>query len=105
MRDESLQAFLETVPQRFRAKRAGDLAVKAVLDTGDKVWSLIIEDGTCALKEGDLPDADLRLTAREKDLLRILQRKMNPLLAYTTRKLRLEGDMNLAVSLIQLFDF
>jgi len=30
---------------------------------------------------------------------------MNPLLAYTTRKFRLEGDMNLAVSLIQLFDF
>lgn len=105
MRDESLQAFLDAVPAAFRPERAGDLSVKAVLDTGDEIWSMVIEKGTCTLSEGDIPDADLRLRASEKHLLRVLQGTMNPLIAYTTGKLRLEGDVNLALSLVKLFDF
>lgn len=104
MQDPAMQAFLENIPNTFRPEAAGNLDITAVLDLGDACWTLCIKAGTCTLEEGDNPAPDLRLRAHEKDLLRLFKRELNPLLAYTTGKLRLEGDVQLALQLVKLFD-
>jgi len=104
MQNAAMQAFLESIPDRFQADAAGDLNITAVLDLGEECWTLRIQPGTCSIHEGDDPAPDLRLTTREEDLLRLFKRELNPLLAYTMGKLRLEGDIQLAMQLIQLFD-
>jgi len=104
MQNASLQAFMESIPDAFLAEKAGDLEASVVLDVGDEAWSLLIKNGACRLQEGDLPNADLRLQASEKDLLRLFKGELNPMFAFTTRKLRLKGDVNLAMRLIQYFD-
>jgi acyl-CoA dehydrogenase len=91
-----------SLPERFRSERAGDLrAVYAFELEGDGggAFTVRVADGALAVEDGlaDAPDVTVR--ARAADWMAIVEGRMDPQLAYLTKKLRVTGNLQLALRL------
>ncbi len=73
--------------------------------TGDEagIYALKIAGGTCELITGGVEKPDMALTVLDKDWLAIASGEMNAMTAFTSGKLKLTGDMMLAMKVQQLF--
>ena len=73
--------------------------------TGEEagVYALKIADGTCKLIKGGVEKPDMTLTVSDKDWLAIATSQLNAMTAFTSGKLKIGGDMMLAMKLQQLF--
>jgi putative sterol carrier protein len=65
-------------------------------------WHVDVNDGAVRVTESDAP-ADCVIRASEANLLRIVRGELNPVTAYMTRKVKVEGDITLATRLRDLF--
>lgn len=54
----------------------------------------IAEDGTATLAEETIPQPDVKVTSTSDMLARIMDRTVNPIQAYITRKLKVTGKMD-----------
>jgi putative sterol carrier protein len=91
-----------SLPERFRAERAGDLrAIYAFELTGPEggSWTVRVGDGALTVEDGLAADADVTVTAAAADWMSIVEGRMDPQLAYLTKKLRVSGDLGLALRL------
>jgi putative sterol carrier protein len=94
--------LFESLPARFRAERAGDLqAIYAFELTGDDggSWSVRVGEGSLTVEQGLAADADVTVTASAADWMAIVEGRMDPQLAYLTKKLRVSGNLQLALRL------
>jgi putative sterol carrier protein len=64
-------------------------------------WRLEVADGRVSVSESDAP-ADCVLRASEETFLRILRGEQSPTTAFMTGKIRVEGDVGLALKLREL---
>ena len=73
--------------------------------TGEEagVYALKIANGTCELIKGGVEKPDMTLTVVDQDWLAIAEGKLNAMNAFTSGKLKLTGDMMLAMKVQQLF--
>lgn len=73
--------------------------------TGDEAgkYALKIANGTCELIKGGVEKPDMTLTVADKDWLAIADGKLDAMNAFATGKLKLAGDMMLAMKVQQLF--
>jgi putative sterol carrier protein len=94
--------LFERLPARFRAERAGDLrAIYAFELTGDDggEWTVRVGDGALTVEPGLATAADVTVTASAADWIAIVEGRMDPQLAYLTKKLRVSGNLQLALRL------
>ena len=72
--------------------------------TGDDpgVWVIQIVDGTADLVPGGVENPDVTFTINSKDWLTIAEGKLNAMNAFMTGKLKIAGDMGLAMKVPQL---
>ena len=73
-----------------------------ITDEG-KQYALIVKDGTCALEQGDNPNANVTLIMDSETLKGIVSGETDGMQAFMAGKLRAEGDMMLAMKLGELF--
>ena len=99
--------IMARVPEAFVAERAG--AVNAVIHiklTGAEPgeWNATIQDGKCAVAQG-IPRQrpTITLTADSADFVRIAAGELDPAAAFMTGRVKLQGDMDLALKLVPLF--
>lgn len=73
--------------------------------TGDEAgkYALKVADGTCELISGGVERPDVTFTVVDKDWLAIAEGKLDAMNAFSTGKLKLTGDMMLAMKVQQLF--
>jgi putative sterol carrier protein len=73
--------------------------------TGDQagVYALKIADGTVNLIEGGVEKPDVTFTVKDQDWLSIAEGKLDPQSAFFSGKLKVTGDIGLALRLQQLF--
>jgi putative sterol carrier protein len=73
--------------------------------TGEEagMYALKIANGTCELIKGGVEKPDMTLTVADKDWLGIATGQINAMTAFTSGKLKIAGDMMLAMKLQQLF--
>ena len=69
--------------------------------TGDDCKQFFVSfiDGKASFGEGINEDADITLTVSTDNFAQILEGKLNPNLAFITGKLKIKGDMQLALKL------
>ncbi len=65
-------------------------------------WHVDVKDGAVDVTESDAP-ADCVIRASEENLLRIVRGELNPVTAYMTGRVKVEGDITLATRLRDLF--
>ena len=66
-------------------------------------WFLVIKDSQCSLTHGTAPAAKLTVTADSDDFIKIFTGQLDGMQAFMQGKLKLAGDMSLAMKLINLF--
>jgi predicted lipid carrier protein YhbT len=91
-----------SLPGRFRSERAGDLRATYAFELegdGGGSWTVRVADGALVVEDGAAADADVTVGAKAADWLSIVEGRMDPQLAYLTKRLRVSGDLQLALRL------
>lgn len=106
MSDITIRYVMQNLVRAFSPENARD--VQAVIQlhvTGEEPgdWVIRIRNGQCAVEEGVVENADLTFAAEARDLLDMLQGKLNPLSAYMMGRLDFKGNSALAMKLPTLF--
>ena len=70
-------------------------------DGGD--WKIAIKDGTCTIDEGVHDDPKVVFRMSSKTWLGLVNKTVNPTMAFTTGRLRIKGDMGLAQQIPKFF--
>ena len=96
--------IVQTMQSKFNASAAAglDLVFQFNIEDGEN-YALIVKDGTCALEQGDNPNANVTLIMDSETLKGIVSGETDGMQAFMAGKLRAEGDMMLAMKLGELF--
>ena len=86
-------------------KAAGIEAAIQVRLTGAKAadWVVTIKDAKCSLAQGLTPAPKLTVSADSADFIKIFSGQMDGMQAFMGGKLKVTGDMSLAMKLMGLF--
>ena len=68
-------------------------------------WAIKIVNQTCELITGGVEKPDLTMAMSDKDWIAIVERKLDPMNAFVTGKIKATGDMMLAMRIQNLFQF
>jgi putative sterol carrier protein len=103
---ESVQEFFDGLGGQFRADKAAGLNAVYQFDiTGDGggQWHADIADGACSVAAGQAQSPSITIVAADEDWLSIVNGALNPQMAFMTGKLKVKGDMGLAMRLQSIF--
>jgi putative sterol carrier protein len=99
---ESAQQFFDDLGANADPTRAPDLKASYRFDIdGVGSWHVEVHAGAVTVEQSDAP-ADCTIGTDERTFLRVVQGEQSPIGAYMTGKIRVEGDMGLALRLRDL---
>lgn len=98
--------IFKEMPSRFKADQASDLKMEVQFElSGDDggAWYVKVADGACTIEEGaiDSPQATVKMDAT--DWVDMSTGKLNPMAAFMSGKVKVEGDLNAVMKIQQLF--
>ena len=107
MTDLNIQSLMILLPTIFLPDQARGVSAVINFDLsgeGGGEWTVTIRDQKCTAEAGKAAAPDLSLSAKAKDILDIFTGRLDPTRALLFGKLRMNGDMRLAMRLAELFD-
>lgn len=102
----TVQETFQAMPTRFRAdKAAGTNAVIQydISGEGGGTWHAVIKDGACTVNPGPGTNPNLTLQMASQDWLDMLSGKQSGQMLFMSGKLKVKGDMGLAMKLGSMF--
>ena len=96
----------EAMPARFRADKASGTNATIQYDIsgeGGGTWNAVIKDGACAVNQGAATNPNLTLQIAANDWLDMLSGKQSGQMLFMSGKLKVKGDMGLAMKLGSMF--
>ncbi len=106
MADVTPQQIFAEMPKNFNADAAkGMNAVIQFKLSGDNGgdWHAVVKDGGCAVTEGTHASPNMTLTMTSQDYCDMIMGKLNGQMAFMSGKLKIAGDMGLAMKMQTLF--
>ena len=94
------------MPSRFNKDAAKGLTAVYQFDLsgdGGGKWNVSIKDEKCEVKEGAAASPSITISMTAQDYLDMLSGKLNGQVAFMSGKLRIAGDMGLALRMQSLF--
>lgn len=107
MSELTIPNLMTLLPDLFQPQRALGItaAINFVLSGPEgSDWAVNIRNQECAASPGKLEPADLTFNAEASDILAIFTGRLDPARALLSGKLRISGDMRLAMALTELFN-
>jgi putative sterol carrier protein len=98
--------LMEKMPGAFIPEKAQDVdAIIQFKFTGDEAgeWNATIKDGKVDVARGTHPSPKMTLTADSSDYVKIFTGELDGMQAFMQGKIKLAGDLNLAMKLMQMF--
>ena len=102
----TVKETFDAMASRFQPSKAAGVNSTIQYDiTGDQggTWHAVIKDGTCAVNQGAAAAPNLTLSMASQDWLDMIGGKLNGQMAFMSGKLKLKGDMGLAMKVGSLF--
>lgn len=102
----TVKETFDAMPGRFRADKAAGTNATIQYDIsgdGGGTWNAVIKDGTCAVTPGAAASPNLTLQISAQDWLDMLSGKQSGQMLFMSGKLKVKGDMGLAMKLGSLF--
>ena len=102
----SLETWFMGLPERFNADAAAGLkAVYHFTVTGEEggEYTVTVANGECTVEKAKPEQADLTVTLAAPDMAAIAAGELDPTSAFMTGRLRIAGDIMLAMRLTDLF--
>ena len=106
MTEVTIQQMMEQMPEAFVPERAVGLkALLLIRFTGAEAgeWVITIQDGKCTVVSGTTPKPQLTLTMDSQDYKDMVFGKLNSMTAFMQGKIKLSGDISLAMRFASLF--
>lgn len=103
---DSVAGFFAELGDKIDPNKAAGMNATFQFDiTGDDggQWYVTIADGKAEVHEGATEAANLTLTATDENWLKIISGQMGGQTAFLTGKLKIKGDMSLAMKLQSVF--
>lgn len=75
-----------------------------IVGEGEGAFYVELKDGQLHVEPYEYYDRHVKLIATAKDFLKIVNGSLNAVMAYTTGKLRIEGDLGKALELQQIIE-
>jgi putative sterol carrier protein len=103
----SPEEIIEALPKYIIPEKAGSTKATIQFDLsgdGGGKWWMKIHEGTCETGKGDAPEpANLTMLADAGDWVKIATGKLDGTAAFMQGKLKIKGDMGLAIKYQSLF--
>ncbi|HUF38630.1 MAG TPA: SCP2 sterol-binding domain-containing protein [Anaerolineales bacterium] len=106
MTAESILEFMNALPDRYNPGPAGGPAAAVQFHfTGAHAsdWTLELDGTDCRTKPGVLTDPSVTVTIDSGDFIRLLEGELEPMAAFMRGKLKVKGDVSLAMKLTKMF--
>jgi putative sterol carrier protein len=102
----SIEEMMNRMRKAYLPEKAGDL--EAVIQyhlTGEEAgdWIVKIGDGKCEVEQGETDNATMTLFADSQDYKDIILGKLDPMTAFMQQKVKLQGNLNMALGLTKYF--
>ena len=104
--DLTIEKVMSRTPKAFRPEKAeGVEAVVQFHFTGKEAsnWVVKIEDGECMVEEGEAEEPRMTMTIDSQDYIDILTGKLDGMKAFMQGKVKVKGDMGLAMKFPNYF--
>ena len=92
--------------EAFLADKAGDLNATFQFNLSGEEggdWAVIIADGACTVSEGTAENPTVTVGMAADDFVKMIDGELQPVVAFMQGKIKLQGDMNIAMNLQDLF--
>jgi putative sterol carrier protein len=102
----SAQNLMSRLPSAFLPDKAtGVQAVVGFKLTGAEAgeWMMTIKDGSCTVHEGIASNPSLTITADSDEIGKIFSGQMDGIQAFIQGRLRMAGDISLAMKMLGMF--
>ncbi len=101
MAEAAVKEFFEGLSDKLSAKPGKVAGMTCVYQfrVSDAAWNVKLADGKVAVAEGEDPSPNCTITMAEADFLDLVSGKLNGQMAFLTGKLKVAGDMGLALKL------
>jgi putative sterol carrier protein len=104
---EDVQEIFEKMPQAFLPEKASNLNATIQLELtgeGGGDWVIKVADGAIRVDPGRTQTPHLTLTMATSDYVALSRGEANPVNLFMAGKVKLQGDMTLAMKFPELFD-
>lgn len=102
----TMAQIFEEMPKRFDASKAGDMNASVQFDlSGDEggQWAVQIADGKCDVVEGGVESPTASVMMDAGDYAKMTSGDLNPMMAFMSGKIKVDGDLNAVMKVQQLF--
>jgi putative sterol carrier protein len=102
----TVKETFEAMAGRFRSDKASGTTAVIQYDVsgdGGGTWHAVIKDGACTVNPGSGPNPNLTLSIAGQDWLDMLSGKQSGQMLFMSGKLKVKGDMGLAMKLGSMF--
>jgi len=101
MSDMTVKGFFEGLEAKLGEKSAMLAGMNCVYQfkVGESSYNVTMQDGKAAVAQGDAASPNCTVTVAENDFLDMVTGKLNGQMAFLTGKLKVAGDMGLALKL------
>jgi len=103
---EDVKGLFPTMVDRFLPEKAGDISATILFDlsgdNGGYFW-IKIADGAATTGAGEVSDPAMTVKASADDWFAVATGQMNAMQAFMTGKLKILGDMGLAMKMQTIF--
>ena len=102
----TVRESFEAMPSRFRADKAAGTNATIQYDIsgdGGGTWNAVIKDGACTVTQGAAASPNLTLMISAQDWVDMLSGKQSGQMLFMSGKLKVKGDMGLAMKLGSMF--
>jgi putative sterol carrier protein len=107
MSDEiTINELMSRMPRAFKPEAAeGVNTVVQYHLTGEEAgdWIITIQDGKCSVQDGIVDNPKMTLSADSQDYKDVITGKANAMQSFMTGKLKLAGDLTMAMKLPNFF--
>ncbi len=104
----TVKKIFERIPEVFRPEKAVGLDVVfqfVIGGGGGGTWHVVVKEKRCEVKEGVHEKPTTTIKMGDEDFVKMIQGQLNAMSAYTSGKLKIEGDLLKSQLIEKLFKF